>query len=164
MPDPGAGPGSPPGTLVALRDRDPDEPTGAAGTWTGVTTRERVRCLPGAALPGPLPPLLAAEALAGRAGLATLLGRVRRAVRARGMVRRPAARPRSASPLSPREREVLGMVGHGSSTRRVAELLGVARHIAETYVRQGMASVGARTRTEAAVRAAALDDPVPAGS
>ena len=57
---------------------------------------------------------------------------------------------------------MLGLVGQGLSTRRIAELLGVTRHTAETYVKSGMAKLGARTRTEAAVRAAALPQPATA--
>ena len=162
QPDPGGAEEPAAGTLAALHAQDPAGLAGAAEAWTGVMARERVRCLLGAGLAGPLPPLLEAEALAEGAGLATLLGRVRRALRTHGVVRRPAAAP--GSPLSPREREVLGLVGQGLSTRRIAELLGVTRHTAETYVKQGMAKLGARTRTEAAVRAAALDDPIAAGS
>jgi DNA-binding CsgD family transcriptional regulator len=130
----------------------------AAVMWAGVMTREQVRCLLGAGLAGPLEPLLAAEQLAEAAGLAALLGRVRRALRVHGVTRRPTAR---AGELSPREHEVLALVGEGLSTRRIAELLGVTRHTAETHVRSGMAKLGARTRTEAAVRAAAL---APAGA
>jgi DNA-binding CsgD family transcriptional regulator len=52
---------------------------------------------------------------------------------------------------------VLELVGRGLSTRRIAEQLGITRHTAETYVKTGMAKLGARTRTEAAVRAGELD-------
>lgn len=129
----------------------------AAAVWAGKMVRERVRCLLGAGLAGSVDALLAAEQLAAEAGLAALLGRVRRALRAHGVTRRPTER---AGGLSPREREVLALVGAGLSTRRIAELLGVTRHTAETYVKSGMAKLGARTRTEAAVRAAALAAPV----
>jgi DNA-binding CsgD family transcriptional regulator len=129
----------------------------AAVVWDGVMVREQVRCLLGAGLAGSVDSLLAAERLAAAAGLAALLGRVRRALRTHGVSRRPTER---AGGLSPREREVLALVGEGLSTRRIAELLGVTRHTAETYVKSGMAKLGARTRTEAAVRAAALATPV----
>ncbi|HEY6745695.1 MAG TPA: LuxR C-terminal-related transcriptional regulator [Mycobacteriales bacterium] len=129
----------------------------AAAVWDGKMVRERVRCLLGAGLAGSVESLLAAEQLAAEAGLAALLGRVRRALRAHGVSRRPTER---AGGLSPREREVLALVGEGLSTRRIAELLGVTRHAAETYVKSAMATLGARTRTEAAVRAAALSTPV----
>ncbi|HST67793.1 MAG TPA: ATP-binding protein, partial [Mycobacteriales bacterium] len=74
----------------------------AAAVWSGVMLREQVRCLLGAGLAGSVEPLLAAEQLATEAGLAVLLGRVRRALRAHGVNRRPTER---AGGLSPRERE-----------------------------------------------------------
>jgi DNA-binding CsgD family transcriptional regulator len=137
-------------TVRALAGADPDDLTAAAAAWAGVMLREQVRCLLGA---GTLDTLLEAERLAEGSGLATLLGRVRRELRGHGVTRRPSVR---AGDLSPREREVLTLVGQGLSTRRIAELLGVTRHTAETYVKSGMGKLGARTRTEAAVRAAAL--------
>jgi DNA-binding CsgD family transcriptional regulator len=94
---------------------------------------------------------LEAERQAESAGPAVLLGRARRALRAHGIVRRAAP---AGGGLSAREREVPGLVGRGLSTRRIAELLGITRHTTETYVKSGMAKLGARTRTEAAVRAA----------
>jgi DNA-binding CsgD family transcriptional regulator len=151
-------PGPPPVdvTVRALLSGDGTGLAAAAAAWAGVMVREQVRCLLGT---GTLDELLAAERLAEAAGLATLLGRVRRALRAHGVTRRPTTR---AGDLSPREREVLALVGDGLSTRRIAELLGVTRHTAETYVKSGMAKLGARTRTEAAVLAAGLADPVTA--
>lgn len=125
----------------------------AAAGWAGAVVREQVRCLLAAGtLGGDLDALLDAERLAESAGLAALLGRARRALRARGVVRRSA--PQAGGGLSTREREVLGLVGRGLSTRRIAELLGITRHTTETYVKSGMVKLGARTRTEAAVRAA----------
>jgi DNA-binding NarL/FixJ family response regulator len=114
--------------------------------------REQVRCLLAAGLVGDVDALVEAEQLAETAGLAVLLGRARRALRAHGIVRRSA--PQTGGGLSTREREVLGLVGRGLSTRRIAELLGITRHTTETYVKSGMGKLGARTRTEAAVRAA----------
>jgi DNA-binding CsgD family transcriptional regulator len=144
---------------VAAWDAGGTSLVAAADAWAGLMVREQVRCLLGAgALAGTLEPLLAAEQLAETAGLATLLGRVRRGLRAHGITRRPTER---AGELSPREREVLALVGEGLSTRRIAELLGITRHTAETHVKSGMGKLGARTRTEAAVRAAAL---APAGA
>lgn len=151
-------PGPPPVdiTVRALRHPADGGLPAAAAAWGGVMAREQVRCLLAA---GALEPLLEAERLAEAAGLAALLGRVRRELRAHGVTRRPTVR---AGELSPREREVLALVGDGLSTRRIAELLGVTRHTAETYVKSGMAKLGARTRTEAAVLAAALATPVTA--
>jgi DNA-binding CsgD family transcriptional regulator len=142
---------------VAAWDTGGNALVDAAAVWQGVMLREQVRCLLGAGLGGSVEPLLAAERLAEEAGLAVLLGRVRRELRAHGVTRRPTVR---AGELSPREREVLALVGEGLSTRRIAGRLGVTRHTAETYVQSGMAKLGARTRTEAAVRAGAGSDPV----
>jgi DNA-binding CsgD family transcriptional regulator len=146
------------GTLAAWAAGDAAAFRAAAAGWAGARVRERVRCLLAAGTLGDLPALLEAEELAESAGLGVLLGRVRRALRGHGVVRRPAAT--GAGGLSPREREVLGLVGRGLSTRRIAEQLGITRHTAETYVKTGMTKLGARTRTEAAVRAGQLDDAV----
>jgi DNA-binding CsgD family transcriptional regulator len=156
---PGAGVAAPAAvTLAAWATGEPAAFRAAAEGWAGSRVRERVRCLLAAGTLGDLPALLEAEQVAEAAGLGVLLGRVRRALRAHGVVRRPAAT--GAGGLSPREREVLGLVGRGLSTRRIAEQLGITRHTAETYVKTGMAKLGARTRTEAAVRAGELDDAV----
>ncbi|HEX5495520.1 MAG TPA: LuxR C-terminal-related transcriptional regulator [Mycobacteriales bacterium] len=144
----------------------------AADQWDGVMVRERVRCLLAAGeTGGELDCLLAAESAAERAGLVLLLGRTRRALRRHGVTRGPApvATPAGPMGLSAREWETLALVGQGHSTRRIAELLGLTRNTTETYVKQAMSKLGARTRTEAAVRAAALagsgtpDAGVPAG-
>jgi DNA-binding CsgD family transcriptional regulator len=124
----------------------------AADGWAAAMVREQVRCLLAAGMVGDVAALLEAERLAESAGLAVLLGRARRALRPHGIVRRSS--PQAGGGLSPREREVLALVGRGLSTRRIAELLGITRHTTETYVKSGMSRLGARTRTEAAVLAA----------
>ena len=60
-------------------------------------------------------------------------------------------------------RTVQRLVGQGLWTRRIAELLGVTRHTAGTSVKQGMAKLGARTSTEAAVRVASPAEPIATG-
>jgi DNA-binding CsgD family transcriptional regulator len=141
-------------TLAAWAAGDAGGFRDAAGAWAEAMVRERVRCLLAAGVvAGDVPGLLEAERLADAAGLAVLLGRARRALRAHGIVHRPAAA--AAGLLSAREREVLGLVGRGLSTRRIAEQLGITAHTAETYVKTGMAKLGAKTRTEAAVLAGA---------
>jgi DNA-binding CsgD family transcriptional regulator len=124
----------------------------AARAWAGTVRREQVRCLIAS---GDKDALLEAEELAEDAGLTVLLGRVRRSLRAIGIVRR--APEVSVSGLSPREYEVLRLVGQGLPTHRIAELIGISRHTAEGYIKQAMGKLGARTRTEAAVLAAALE-------
>jgi DNA-binding CsgD family transcriptional regulator len=123
----------------------------AARAWAGSVRREQVRCL---LATGDKDALLEAEQLAEDAGLTVLLGRVRRALRGLGIVHR--APEVSVSGLSPREYEVLRLVGQGLPTHRIAELIGISRHTAEGYIKQAMGKLGARTRTEAAVLAAAL--------
>jgi DNA-binding CsgD family transcriptional regulator len=133
-------------TLAAWRDGDF---AAAARAWAGSVRREQIRCL---LATGDKDALLDAEQLAEAAGLTVLLARVRRALRALGIVRRP---PEVAvSGLSPREYEVLRLVGQGLPTHRIAELIGISRHTAEGYIKQAMGKLGARTRTEAAVLAA----------
>lgn len=143
-------------TLRAVSTADPLGLVEAAQAWEGVMARERVRCLLAAGeAGGEVSYLLQAEHVAEQAGLVLLLGRVRRALRRHGVVRRP-ARPTGPGGLSAREYEVLALVGQGHGTRRIAELLGLSRNTTETYIKQAMGKLGARTRTEAAVRAADL--------
>jgi DNA-binding NarL/FixJ family response regulator len=94
--------------------------------------------------------LLAAEEVAAGTGPTTLLRRARWALEAHGITRPPP--PPVELPAT--EREVLGLVGLGLSTPRIAARLGLARAEVEALVRSAMAALGARTRTEAALRAA----------
>jgi DNA-binding CsgD family transcriptional regulator len=52
------------------------------------------------------------------------------------------------SPLSPREREVLSWIAEGSSTKGIAERLGIAPTTVETYRRQIMSKLQLRTIAE----------------
>jgi DNA-binding CsgD family transcriptional regulator len=122
----------------------------AAAAWEGVMMRERIRCLLGAGLTGRVEPLLAAEQLADRAGLATLLERVRRGLRGHGTSRPP--RPPAAD-LSGTEREALALVADGLPVRRIAERLGMRRADVEATVWSATTKLGARSRAEAAARA-----------
>lgn len=137
-------------TLAAWRS---GEFASAARQWAGSVRREQVRCL---LATGDKDALLDAERLAEEAGLTVLLARVRRALRTLGITRR--APEVAVSGLSPREYEVLRLVGQGLPTHRIAELIGISRHTAEGYIKQAMGKLGARTRTEAAVLAAALTE------
>lgn len=51
--------------------------------------------------------------------------------------------------LSEREREVLALVGHGSSNKEIAVQLGIGVRTVETHVSNAMAKLRARSRTEA---------------
>jgi DNA-binding NarL/FixJ family response regulator len=88
-------------------------------------------------------------------GLVPMRGRVRRSLRRAGVRATPPTPVGTAGPLSPREHEVLGLVAEGLSSERIAARLGVTRATVETQVRTAMTKLGARTRTQAAVRVAA---------
>lgn len=55
-------------------------------------------------------------------------------------------------PLTPREREVLELLAHGLSNRRIAERLGISEHTAKFHVAALSAKLGAGSRTEAVSR------------
>ena len=143
----GVGPAA---VTIAAWDAGGSALAAAATAWKGVMVREQVRCLLGAGLAGSVDCLLAAEEVAAETGLTTLLGRVRWALEAQGIHRRPP--PPVELPAS--GREVLALVGAGLSTPRIAARLGLTRAEVEARVRSAMAALGARTRTEAALRAA----------
>jgi DNA-binding CsgD family transcriptional regulator/tetratricopeptide (TPR) repeat protein len=98
--------------------------------------------------------LLAAERRAQEFGMLPLLGRVHRSLRAAG-VRRTAVAPRAPSSLlSPREREVLRLVGEGLTNAEIASRLGVSRHTVVSQLTSASAKLGARSRAHAATLAA----------
>jgi two-component system, NarL family, response regulator LiaR len=53
--------------------------------------------------------------------------------------------------LTPREREVLGLVGRGFSNKRIAKELGIAEKTVKTHVGHVLAKLGVTDRTQAAV-------------
>jgi DNA-binding NarL/FixJ family response regulator len=57
-----------------------------------------------------------------------------------------------AEPLTPREREVLELLGQGLSNRRIAERLGITEHTAKFHVASVCGKLGASSRTEAVGR------------
>ena len=74
--------------------------------------------------------------------------------------------PASGS-LSPREREVLGLLAHGKTSAEVGVELGVAEETVQTHVRRSMAKLDARSRTQAvasAIRLGWLGDDHPAAA
>jgi DNA-binding NarL/FixJ family response regulator len=73
-------------------------------------------------------------------------------------VARP-ARPVEAGlpePLSDREREVLALLAHGLSNPEIAERLNLAQGTVKNYVTAVLQKLGARDRTQAAIRAREL--------
>jgi DNA-binding NarL/FixJ family response regulator len=55
-------------------------------------------------------------------------------------------------PLTPREREVLELLGQGLSNRQIAERLGISEHTAKFHVAAVSGKLGAGSRTEAVSR------------
>ena len=74
----------------------------------------------------------------------------------RGAARRRARRARRrAEPrerLTPREREVLVLIGRGFSNKRIARELGIAEKTVKTHVGHVLAKLGVTDRTQAALR------------
>jgi len=60
--------------------------------------------------------------------------------------------------LSPREREVLGLLGRGSDTRDIAARLVISPHTAKTHINRVLGKLGLSSRTEAAMFAIAHRD------
>ena len=68
----------------------------------------------------------------------------------------------AAPSLSPRERQVLGLLAEGQTSAETAASLGIGEQTVQTHVRRAMAKLSARTRTEAvatALRLGLLDEP-----
>ena len=71
----------------------------------------------------------------------------------------PAARPAEDSlpePLSEREREILQLLAHGLTNREIADRLSLAEGTVKNYVTNILQKIGARDRTQAALRAREL--------
>jgi two-component system, NarL family, nitrate/nitrite response regulator NarL len=59
-------------------------------------------------------------------------------------------------PLTPREREVLGLLAEGLTNRAIAARLGISEHTAKFHVNAILGKLGVETRTEAVGEAARL--------
>ena len=66
------------------------------------------------------------------------------------------ARLATIGALSPRERQVLGLLSEGHTSAEAAASLGIGEETVQTHVRRAMAKLSARTRTEAVATALRL--------
>ena len=130
------GPGGP--TLLVLTDADGSVPELLGMGARGVLAREADGSR------------LAAAAHAAAQGLLVLDERLSEAVRRR----RPAAALVEA--LTPRETEVLGLLGQGLSNRAIAERLAISEHTAKFHVTAILGKLGAQTRAEAVAQGVRL--------
>ncbi|MBL0698453.1 response regulator transcription factor [Comamonas sp. JC664] len=76
----------------------------------------------------------------------------------RALPRDAALGPPTSAPdaLTPREREVLGLLAEGLSNKAIADRLAISEHTAKFHVNAVLAKLGVQRRTEAVVRAAKL--------
>jgi len=58
---------------------------------------------------------------------------------------------RTATALTPREREILILVAHGKSNRDIADTLVISERTARTHVSNVLAKLGLASRTQAAL-------------
>ena len=135
----------------------------AAGLWAGQLVRSELTCLweagEAARRAGRVDRarelLLDVAERCEALGFAPLLHRSRRSLRLLGE-RAPVPRGRNGA-LTERERQVMAHVAEGLSTRSIAARLLISPATVETHVRAAREKLGARTRAEAAVRAASLE-------
>jgi DNA-binding CsgD family transcriptional regulator len=64
--------------------------------------------------------------------------------------------PEPAPSLTPRERQVLGMVAEGLPNKIIAARLGISEHTVKTHLAALFAKLGVNTRAEAVARGARL--------
>jgi len=74
----------------------------------------------------------------------------------RRMTERQASGTAPGEPLTPRERQVLGLVANGMSNRAIGEHLGITTGTAKAHVERVIGKLGVADRTQAAVRGIAL--------
>jgi DNA-binding CsgD family transcriptional regulator len=156
--------------MQALEADDPLEAvrlfTDAASAWEHLALPEELRCIwaagHAAVVAGDLKDararLAEVERRAQSAGLTALTLRTQRTLRAAG-VRRSLPRADRSAPnsLSPREREILMLVGQGLTTAEAASRLGVQPATVDRVIRLAMSRLGARSRIQAAELAAASE-------
>ena len=130
----------------------------AAESWSGLSARSMLRCAwaQGEFLRRACETqcaaehLIAVEAQVSEMDIRPLVARVRTSLRKCGVSIRGSEAQDGWAELSPREAEVIGLVGDGHTSAQIAQLLGVARSTIETQVRSAMVKLGSSTRIEAA--------------
>ncbi|WP_019143722.1 helix-turn-helix transcriptional regulator [Aeromicrobium massiliense] len=138
---------------------EPVDPTALAAAWGAAAegfarlgqVHEAARCWARQApalraagdVPGAVAAIAEARAIAGQLGARPLLAEL-------ADLDRPAAARPGSSDLTPREREVLGLVSLGRSNGEIAAQLFISAKTASVHVSNILAKLGAATRTEAA--------------
>ncbi len=70
----------------------------------------------------------------------------------------PRAQPRPDTPLTPREREILDLVGRGLANKEIAAKLVISENTVKVHVRHIFEKLGVRNRIQAALQATQLRD------
>jgi DNA-binding CsgD family transcriptional regulator len=112
------------------------------GTWTAEALRTGVR----AVLPADAS---AAEILAAIQGAAAGMAVIDPRDLETLIASTPQPSAEAATPLTAREREVLGMLAEGAANKTIAWKLGISEHTVKFHVAQILAKLNAGTRTEA---------------
>ena len=75
----------------------------------------------------------------------------------------PGARPSELAPLTPRERQILGLVGEGMSNKEIAHALRIGTSTVKNHVHNILDKLHVHRRGQAAIQVRALPVTVPAG-
>jgi DNA-binding CsgD family transcriptional regulator len=100
---------------------------------------------------------LAAAGLQGGGDLLQRAGRTAHRLKARLLIERIGAPAEPRTLLTPRETEVLRLVGEGLTNREIGQRLFLSVRTVEMHARNAMRKLGSRTRAEAAATAARMD-------
>ena len=131
--------------------------TAATRTWAPRNLRNALRCEWGAAdahrragdRDAAIDGLTQVELDAEARGWRPLVARARASLRAAGVRRNPGRGPTTYG-LTPREREVVTLVGSGLTSREIAQTLGIAASTVDTHAESAVRKLGARSRRHAA--------------
>src|SRR5690606_20425243 len=97
--------------------------------------------------------LVAAEELAARHGMEPMLARIRRSLRALGVMRSAPRKRSTGTALTERERQVLALVARDLSDATIAARLGVSARTVESQIASARRKLGATNRRHAAALA-----------